>query len=106
MNRRVLVRAGLGIPLSLGVLIPLSGCDKQQSMVCADPDKLNTAEASLRKSMNYLERSPESERTCSGCAFYTGTADASGNAGVCGSCRLFDGGPVNAGGHCDSWSAA
>jgi len=60
---------------------------------CADP------EDSLRHSLNYAEASPDPQKTCSICAFFTPDS-----GGGCGQCKIFTG-PANPKGHCDSWSA-
>ena len=101
MNRRKLMRVGVGLPVSLGVITAVAACSRDPVRSCEEAGELSAAEASLRKSMNYQEQSPAAGKTCSGCAFFS--ADTSSG---CGSCQLFDGGPVNPGGHCDSWSAA
>lgn len=59
---------------------------------CADPDD------SLRSSLHYTEASPDAQKTCSACAFFTP------DSGGCGACKIFSG-PANPKGRCDSWSA-
>ena len=61
---------------------------------CADPSD------SLRSSLHYAEASPDAQKTCSACGFFTPGSDAA----ACGNCNIFSG-PANPKGHCDSWSA-
>ncbi len=106
MSRRALLLRGLQIPIASGALFGLSACgDGQDSgsdtaMVCADPGAMTSAEASIRRTLNYAETSPDPARTCSDCEFF----HAAQEAGGCGTCEMFAGEPVNPGGHCDSWS--
>ena len=66
---------------------------------CVDLDSLTASEQSLRKSMNYVEKSQMPGETCSVCSFFTPAE------GDCGNCEIFTGGPASAGGRCDSWAA-
>ena len=61
---------------------------------CVQPDS-----ESLRASLNYASASADSAAACAHCAFFT--ADSAG--GACGACQIL-GGPVDAAGHCDSFS--
>ena len=61
---------------------------------CVSPDS-----ESLRASLNYVTAAADSASACAHCAFYT--ADPAG--GACGTCTIL-GGPVDAAGHCDSFS--
>ena len=54
---------------------------------------------SLRASLNYVNPAADAAAACARCAFFT--ADPSG--GACGACKIL-GGPVDASGHCDSFS--
>jgi hypothetical protein len=100
-RRAVLVRA-LQLPLGAGVVMGLSACDGEESgaLVCADPSTLTSAEQSVRRTLNYVEVSPDPARVCAGCEFFTAPAGGTG----CGTCEMYGGGSVNPGGHCDSWS--
>ncbi|HEY4368942.1 MAG TPA: high-potential iron-sulfur protein [Steroidobacteraceae bacterium] len=60
---------------------------------CVDP----SSEA-LRESLNYKAHTPDAAQPCHGCGFFT--ADKAS----CGNCTIMSG-PVDADGHCDSWSA-
>ncbi|MFK8041675.1 high-potential iron-sulfur protein [Congregibacter sp.] len=106
MSRRAVLLRGLQIPVAGGLLLGLVGCESGDSngsagvaLVCANPDDMTSAQASVRKTLRYTEVSADTAKTCAGCAFFFATADG------CGSCGIFDGNAVNSAGHCDSWSA-
>jgi hypothetical protein len=67
--------------------------------ICANPDAMDSGEKGLRASLNYTEAAPDQSRICSGCSFFHFSK------GECGTCTIFNGGPANPKGHCDSWSA-
>jgi hypothetical protein len=54
---------------------------------------------SMRASLNYASTAADPAVACARCAFFT--ADTAG--GGCGACQIL-GGPVDATGHCDSFS--
>jgi len=61
---------------------------------CVQPES-----ESLRASLNYASASANPAAACAHCAFFT--ANPAGSA--CGGCQIL-GGPVDATGHCDSFS--
>jgi hypothetical protein len=61
---------------------------------CVQPES-----EALRTSVNYVESAADPAAACARCAFFT--ADPAG--GACGSCQILSG-PVDATGHCDSFS--
>jgi hypothetical protein len=69
-----------------------------QATVCADPNKLDSGQISLRESLNYTEMSKNPDQVCAGCGYLK---EIDGN---CGACDIFTG-PANVKGHCDAWSA-
>ena len=87
-RRQLLQKAGL----MLGALTMASGAS---AAACSSPDD---NDSSLRKSLHYVESSPNPDQHCSGCSFF------SASQGSCGRCMIFDG-PANINGHCDSWAA-
>jgi len=97
MKRRQLLIAAC--PAS--VLAALSACQESAS-TCVDLADLSLAQASLRRSVNYVPQSTDPEKSCGECAFFV----AGPGGSTCGRCRLFDNGPVDPGGHCDSWAGA
>lgn len=106
MSRRMLLLRGLQIPIAGGALIGLSACgrvensDEGSAMVCADTGTMTSAEESVRRTLNYMEISPDPAKTCTDCEFF----HAPKATGGCGTCEMFGGQPVNPGGRCDSWS--
>jgi hypothetical protein len=66
---------------------------------CVDLEALPGNEAGMRRSLNFKLESPDSQRHCSLCAFFTATA------GGCGTCQILTGGAVSADSVCDSFAA-
>ena len=99
-TRRRILRQGLQLPAAGAAMWALSACgeSKPKAIVCADPNSLSVAENSLRKAGHYEEKAPDPTKTCAGCGFFTV------EKAPCGKCEIFQG-PVNSGGHCDSWAA-
>lgn len=54
----------------------------------------------LRVSLNYSSPSPQADKRCADCAFFTAIAEKSG----CGNCEMLSGDPVEADAWCESWS--
>jgi len=102
ISRRTFLVRAVQVPVGGGALLGLSACgsDGGSAMLCADPSQMTSAEESVRRTLKYTENSPDSARVCADCEFF----HAANEAGGCGSCEMFAGGPVNPGGHCDSWS--
>ncbi|WP_373078200.1 high-potential iron-sulfur protein [Zhongshania sp.] len=67
---------------------------------CFDMAKLPMSDRNLRKSLNFIAVSTDSQKSCGGCAFFKATQTAS-----CGTCMMFSGGGVAAESLCDSWVA-
>jgi hypothetical protein len=83
-----------------GMAMVLTGCGgKQASSQCFNPEQLGESQLSLRSSLKYTDISATA-RHCNGCSYFTADSPSAG----CGTCSLFNG-PVNANGHCSSWSA-
>ena len=98
-TRRKLLAEGAKLALVVPSLAIGLGCGGADS--CVDPDRISTAQVSLRASFHFTERSPHGpEKECAGCAFFSALA---GDPLGCGSCRILQG-PANPRGHCDSWS--
>jgi hypothetical protein len=90
MTRRQLLQRTLALGLA-GSASPLAG---RAAGACVED-----ASQSLRASVNYVAPAPDPASACARCAFFT--ADPSG--GSCGNCQILSG-PVDATGHCDSFS--
>ena len=100
LSRRTVLEQGVRLPIAGAAVFALSACgdDGPKVAACADPNVLSMAENSLRQSAHYVEKSPDAAKTCAVCSFFT-----AGEPPPCGKCEIFQG-PVNAGGHCDSWA--
>jgi High potential iron-sulfur protein len=89
--------------LGLAAAAPMLIFGTQQAIAdspaCYDPAKLALSQKSRRRSLGYVEMSPDAKKRCGLCAFF---AAGSGN---CGTCQLLAGGPVNMGAVCNSFAA-
>ena len=94
LSRRVLLRRILHVTVSLA-MAPAALSTAAAAESCVDPSS-----ESLRTSLHYANPSSNSSETCSGCGFFGGDAATA----ACGNCQIM-GGPVDAGGRCDSWAA-
>ena len=72
---------------------------EKEGPVCAKPGALSEVEKRQRKLDNYIEKSADPSKTCSGCRFFTPGAEAT----ACGKCAIFNG-PANPNGKCDDWT--
>ncbi len=114
-RRNFLVRLSAATGLSIGAGAFLSACGGGDSgsapeaeapaaaepvaTGCTDVSGLTDAEAQLRTSLQYVDESPDAEKTCENCALFV--AAESGES--CGTCTLIKG-PISAGGYCSSWA--
>jgi hypothetical protein len=79
------------------MVIPLSSLIASRRVQAADMAKLSPDDPAA-KSLMYTHQSADANKLCSGCQFYTGTADAGWGA-----CVIFPEKLVSAGGVCNSW---
>jgi High potential iron-sulfur protein len=106
LNRRSFFRLGLVVSAGVAAGTQLVACsggktDSAAASACAGPDQLSPSDMSLRESNHYVEASADPAKACTACSFFTPATDG----GSCGTCQIFTGGPANAQGSCDSWSA-
>ena len=92
-SRRVLLRQALQLTTALVAMPRIAGAAASTAS-CVDPQS-----ESLRGSLHYASPSPVANQPCAGCGFFTASDTKSG----CGNCVMMSG-PVDATGHCDSWS--
>ena len=92
VGRRSLLRHALQFT-SFAALAPLVDSARGAAS-CVD-----SSSESLRSSLHYKSPAPDPKQACSACGFFT-----KDTASSCGSCMIMSG-PVDATGHCDSWSA-
>lgn len=94
-RRNFLAAAGVA---TLGLM---SGAARAQtSTPCFDPAALPLSQKNQRRSLSYTSPSPDQNRRCGLCAFFT-----AGEGGQCGACQILSGGPVEAGAVCTSFAA-
>lgn len=94
-RRKLLGAMGAG-----AVAVPVSAVIGTLPSRADDTPMVDPASAQAQ-ALQYVEVSPDSTKLCSGCALYTGAADA--DAGPCG---IFPGMNVAAGGWCSAFVAA
>jgi hypothetical protein len=92
LNRRTFLVRGLQLPAALVVGHAAVGA-------CVNPDELSDSIQSMRESLEYADAASDPKQACNGCSFFKpAKAGAS-----CGPCEVL-GGPVDAKGHCVSWT--
>jgi High potential iron-sulfur protein len=96
-SRRCFVQVALTSPaLLLGIVAVVRAAD---ALVCVDLDALPASQKGLRRSLGFKLESPDANKRCGRCTFFTATDSG------CGKCQLLSGGTVTAGSVCDSWAA-
>jgi len=96
-SRRAVIRLAACAPL-LAVGFATRSAAEDVS-VCVNLDTLPASQKSMRRSLGFKLQSPDPQKHCGSCAFFTG------DAGGCGKCQLLSGGAVAATSLCDSWAA-
>ncbi len=87
--------------IQLAVLAPVLGaCGSEgPSFSCeGDTARLTDAERAMRTTQQYTDQSPEPDRDCAGCRYYTPAP-----AGHCGACQLVRG-SIHPDGYCNLWT--
>jgi hypothetical protein len=99
--RRELLRKSVLFGLAAAGAGALAACSKSQaSLNCDDTVGMNPDDIQNRKTLAYVEKSTDPNKTCTNCQqFVAGPA-----ADKCGTCKVLKG-PVNPGGNCKSWLA-
>lgn len=100
-HRRELLCRGLKL-LTAAAALPLAvpRVSAAAAASCTQPDS-----QPLRESLHYADVAQDAAQACAACGFFTAEEGkpADGKKPACGNCMIFSG-PVNATGHCDSWS--
>lgn len=91
-DRRSFLACGLALPAAVLIARPAAG-------QCVDPDELSDGVQGMRDSLSYTDAAPDSQKTCSGCAYFKSAKPGD----ACGNCEVLTS-PVSATGHCDSWT--
>ncbi|MBN4056170.1 high-potential iron-sulfur protein [Rhodothermus sp. AH-315-K08] len=68
---------------------------------CNDTAGLTEQEVAMRNQLQYVDETPDAEKTCANCALYLAAEEGSS----CGGCNLLKG-PIAPAGYCISWAAA
>jgi hypothetical protein len=92
LNRRSFLVRSLQIPCALLVADAAAGA-------CVNPDELSDSVQSMRESLEYTDAASDPNQACKGCALFMAAKDKAG----CGYCEVLAG-PVDAKGHCVSWT--
>jgi uncharacterized paraquat-inducible protein A len=92
LNRRTFLVRSLQVPAALLMAEGAIGS-------CVDPDELSDSVQSMRESLEYTDAAADPKQLCSGCSFFK--PEKAGAS--CGHCEVL-GGPVDAKGHCVSWT--
>lgn len=74
---------------------------KEDSIVaerCAGQENLSADDKMLRTTLKYVDKSPQSDRTCDNCKLYT----LPKNNDACGGCPVVPG-PIHPKGYCTAW---
>jgi hypothetical protein len=93
-RRRFLALAGLAPVALLGARQSFA----QAASACYDLSKLPLSQRSLRKTLNFVDPSPDPAKRCGTCAFFTATKDG------CGTCQILSGGPTAQTAYCSSYA--
>ncbi len=93
-NRRdFIIMAGLA-PLAYTTSMGMA-----QAAACVDAANLTYKMKNNRRTLDYLEPSPDKAKNCSKCAFFVASAPG------CGTCQMMSGAPVSAAALCDSFAS-
>jgi len=113
IDRRAFLERGLQLSVGALAATGLSACGDSTgngasgaqsvsgAQLCADPGALNSSDINARAALAYIEKSADTQKVCAGCVFF----HASEQSEACGTCEIFNGGPVNRLGYCNSWTA-
>ncbi len=76
-----------------------TACSKEQkALSCTDTMSLSSADALVRTTLSYADKSPEAGKSCSVCQQFIPAAPA-----ACGTCKVLKG-PINPAGYCKSFA--
>src|SRR5690349_3888793 len=99
ISRRSFLARGLMLGAAAGALPVLaSACGGSSNLQCTDVSSLTPAELATRQSLEYTDHSPQADKRCSICRFFT----AAQSQDQCGTCQLVKG-PIHPDGMCKSF---
>jgi hypothetical protein len=96
-RRKLLALTATAAPLLLFAIG--SPARAAETAACFDLDAMPATQKSMRRSLGFKIESPDPQKHCGTCTFFTAAA------GDCGKCALLNGGAVAAVNVCDSWAA-
>ncbi len=77
---------------------PMEEAPMEEGFSCMDTSGLTEMEITQREAVNYVDMTPDPEKTCANCQLYTAP-----EAGMqCGGCTVVKG-PIHPKGYCDLW---
>ena len=77
---------------------PMEEAPMEEGFSCMDTSGLTDADIAMRGQVNYVDMTPDPEKTCANCQLYTAP-----EAGMqCGGCTVVKG-PIHPKGYCDLW---
>jgi hypothetical protein len=98
LDRRDFLKMALGVGAAATSLVALGGCSSgPKALNCTDTSGLSAGELALRKQLQYVDKTPDAAKECSGCQFFQSKGPE-----TCGGCTLVKG-PINPKGYCTSW---
>ena len=107
-NRRELLKRGVAfgaVVAGSGALLSACGNDSSGGggggggdLSCNDVSGLSEADKATRTSMQYVDSTPQPDKTCDNCQLYT-----VGQANACGTCTVVKG-PIHPKAGCTSWA--
>jgi hypothetical protein len=102
ISRRQLLRRALATSAGIvGAGVLAAACKHAPAALrCDDTTGLAPVDTATRKALEYVDASPDPQKTCVSCAQFT----APSVDGTCGGCKMFKG-TVNPKGFCKSWAA-
>src|SRR5687768_5396348 len=101
ISRRSFLARGLMLGDAAGAVpILASSCGGGSNLQCTDTSGLTAQEIAVRQSLEYTDVSPQADKRCSICRFYTAAASQD----RCGGCTLIKG-PIHPDGYCKSFVA-
>ena len=100
ISRRQLLRKSVNFGLATASVAILAAACKGavKELHCDDTMGLPPLDIATRKALEYVDRSPDPQKVCTGCVQYIGAPDTAS----CGGCKMFKG-KVHPDGYCKVW---
>ena len=75
--------------------------DERAAFSCTDVSNLTKEQIQTRKTLQYVDASPDAEKRCNNCRLF----EPPGDGEECGGCQVVPG-PIHPNGYCTAWIAA